>query len=134
MNEQALVEAALAARAAAHAPYSGFRVGAALACADGSVVAGANLENASLGLSVCAERNAVASAIFAGRREWTAIAIATDAEGFTPPCGACLQVLREFVSDLPVLLVSRSGAVERHRLGDFLPRPFLDFPRGGRAR
>ncbi|MBM4116241.1 cytidine deaminase [bacterium] len=129
MDEQALVAAALAARAGAHAPYSGFRVGAAIACADGSVVAAANLENASLGLSVCAERNAVAAAVFAGRRDWLAIAIATEAAGFTPPCGACLQVLREFAAELPVILVNASGERERCRLVDFLPRPFLDYPR-----
>jgi cytidine deaminase len=134
MDEQALIAAALAARAGAHAPYSGFRVGAALACADGSLIRAANLENASLGLSVCAERNAVAAAVFAGQRVWRAIAIATDAPGFTPPCGACLQVLREFSAELTVLLVDREGAVQRHQLSDFLPHPFLDYPRAGQSR
>jgi len=134
MDEQALISAALSARAGAHAPYSGFRVGAALACADGSLVRAANLENASLGLSVCAERNAVAAAVFGGQRDWRAIAIATDAPGFTPPCGACLQVLREFAAELTVLLVDRDGAVERHQLSDFLPLPFLDYPRSGQGR
>lgn len=134
MDEQALVDAALAARSRAHAPYSGFRVGAALACADGSIVAAANLENASLGLSVCAERNAVAAAVFSGRREWTAIAIATDLDSFTPPCGACLQVLREFASELTVILVKASGEREQRRLSEFLPRPFLDYPRMERPR
>ncbi|MCB1163350.1 MAG: cytidine deaminase [Candidatus Krumholzibacteriia bacterium] len=132
VDERALAEAALAAREGAHAPYSGFRVGAALACADGEIVSGANLENASLGLSVCAERNAVARAVFTGRREWRALAIATDAPDFVPPCGACLQVLREFASDLPLLLVNADGDVQRRRLGEFLPHPFLDFPRPGR--
>lgn len=134
MDERALIAAALAARAGAHAPYSGFRVGVALACADGTVFSAANLENASLGLSVCAERNAVAAAVFAGQRAWTAIAIATDAPGFTPPCGACLQVLREFAAELTILLVDRDGAVERHRLSEFLPHPFVDYPRPGPAR
>lgn len=134
MDEQALIAAALAARSRAHAPYSSFRVGAAIACADGSIVAAANLENASLGLSVCAERNAVAAAVFAGRLEWTAIAIATDLEAFTPPCGACLQVLREFAAELVVILVTASGEREHRRLSEFLPRPFLDYPRPERAR
>jgi len=134
MDEQALVAAALAARSGSHAPYSRFRVGAAIACADGGIVAAANLENASLGLSVCAERNAVAAAVFAGRREWTAIAIATDLAGFTPPCGACLQVLREFAPELTVILVNAAGECERHRLSEFLPRPFLDYPRPERTR
>jgi cytidine deaminase len=134
MDERGLIAAALAARAGAHAPYSGFRVGVALACADGTVFSAANLENASLGLSVCAERNAVAAAVFAGQRAWTAIAIATDAPGFTPPCGACLQVLREFAAELTILLVDRQGAVERRRLSEFLPHPFVDYPRPGPAR
>jgi cytidine deaminase len=132
VDERALVDAALAAREGAHAPYSGFRVGAALACADGEIVGAANLENASLGLSVCAERNAVARAVFTGRRDWSALAIATDAEDFVPPCGACLQVLREFVGELPLLLVNARGEVQHRLLSEFLPHPFLDFPRPGR--
>lgn len=134
MDGQALVAAALAARSGSHAPYSRFRVGAAIACLDGSIVAAANLENASLGLSVCAERNAVAAAVFTGRREWTAIAIATDLDSFTPPCGACLQVLREFAPELTVILVNAAGECERHPLSEFLPRPFLDYPRPERTR
>jgi cytidine deaminase len=134
MDERALIAAALAARAGAHAPYSGFRVGVALACADGTIFSAANLENASLGLSVCAERNAVAAAVFAGQRAWAAIAIATDAAGFTPPCGACLQVMREFAAELTILLVDRQGAVERRRLSEFLPHPFVDYPRPGPGR
>jgi cytidine deaminase len=134
MDEQALIAAALAARAGAYAPYSGFRVGVALLAGDGTLFRAANLENASLGLSVCAERNAIAAAVFAGHQAWTAIAIATDAPGFTPPCGACLQVMREFTAELTILLVDREGAVARHRLRDFLPHPFVDYPRPGPGR
>lgn len=125
-----LIRAALDARSGAHAPYSGFRVGAALRTDDGTLLSAANLENASLGLSVCAERNLVARAVFDGRRDWRRLAIATDADAFTPPCGACLQVLREFASDLEILLVNAAGDCRVHRLADFLPRPFTDYPRG----
>ena len=129
MDDRELARRALAARDGAHAPYSRFRVGAAILCADGEVVEAANLENASLGLSVCAERNAAARAVFLGRRDWTRIAVATDAADFVPPCGACLQVLREFAAELEVLLVNASGDVQRHRLADLAPHPFTDYPR-----
>ena len=132
MDDRDLARAALEARERAHAPYSGFKVGAALLCEDGSVLRAANLENASLGLSVCAERNVAAKAVFDGKAAWRRLAIATDADGFTPPCGACLQVLREFVpedGDLEILLVNREGEIERRMLGDFLPLPFRDYPR-----
>jgi cytidine deaminase len=134
MDEAQLAREALAAREGSHSPYSGFRVGVALLCEDGSLIRAANLENASLGLSVCAERNAVAAAVSSGRRRWARLAIATDADGFIPPCGACLQVLREFVpagEELEILLVNREGERERRRLGEFLPLPFTDYPRGG---
>lgn len=133
MDDLSLTREAMTARDGAHAPYSGFRVGAALLCEDGSLIRAANLENASLGLSVCAERNAVARAVFDGHRRWRALAVATDAEGFTPPCGACLQVLQEFLpvaGELAILLVNRDGDCERHMLADFLPRPFREYPRG----
>ncbi len=134
MDDAQLAREALAARERSHSPYSGFRVGVALLCEDGSLVRAANLENASLGLSVCGERNAVAAAVSAGQRRWKRLAVATDAEGFIPPCGACLQVLREFVpagEELEILLVNNRGERENRRLGEFLPLPFTDYPRGG---
>ena len=130
MDDASLCQAALAARDGAHVPYSGFRVGAALLCEDGALIRAANLENASLGLSVCAERNAVARAVFEGHRIWRKLAIATDAEDFVPPCGACRQVLAEFANDLEILLVNRRGERRALQLADLIPVPFKDYPRG----
>lgn len=124
---QRLSEAALAALERAHAPYSGFQVGAALLDAQGGIHTGCNVENASLGLSSCAERNAVFRAVAEGRRDFRALVIATTAEELTPPCGACRQVLVEFAPDLEILLVNTNGQRERHALGELLPRAFLDF-------
>ncbi|MCP4548219.1 MAG: cytidine deaminase [bacterium] len=128
MSDRDLARAASEARNMAYAPYSKFRVGAALLLEDGSIMTAANLENASFGLSVCAERNLAARAIHAHRRDWVKLAIATDAEGFIPPCGACLQVIREFVEDIEILLVNNRGETEGTRLSDLLPKPFTDFP------
>jgi cytidine deaminase len=102
-NEAELMVAARAAREHAYAPYSAFAVGAALLCEDGSVVAGCNVENASYGLTMCAERAAVAAAVAQGKRRFIAIAVAGPIEGATPPCGGCRQVLSEFAPALRVL-------------------------------
>src|SRR5690348_9347405 len=105
-----LVEAAWRAREHAHAPYSGFRVGAALRTADGALIAGCNVENAAYPLCTCAERGAVAAAVGLGHLRpgaLVALAIATEADRPTPPCGACRQVLAEFAERLPVLLLNR---------------------------
>ena len=101
--QQALIEAALAAQERAYAPYSKFMVGAAVLAEDGTITAGANVENASYGLSLCAEQVAVGAAASTGARTFTAVAIAT--RGGAPPCGACRQVLAEFGSAMEVLLV-----------------------------
>ena len=109
----------------AHAPYSRFPVGAALLAESGKVYAATNVENASFGLSVCAERSAVFQAVAAGERRFSALAVVTDTPEPTPPCGACRQVLREFVEDLPVALAGRPGTkVQTHRLSDLLPQAF----------
>ncbi len=127
-DERALADAAIAARDAAHAPYSEYRVGAALLCADGTVVAGCNVENASYGLTVCAERNAVFAAVAAGERRFTAVAVATEDGG--SPCGACRQVLREFCPPpqdrrFGILLVDGKGRIKRRRtLAELLPESF----------
>jgi|MudIll2142460700_1097286.scaffolds.fasta_scaffold15906_3 cytidine deaminase len=118
-----LVEAARAAQANAYAPYSRFRVGAAVLAADGRVFPGCNLENGSLGLTVCAERNAVAAAVVAGARP-VAVAVVTD-QDYVGPCGACRQVLSEFEPAMPVVLVARDGGRPRTTtLARLLPGAF----------
>ena len=123
-----LVGAAMAARENAHAPYSNFRVGAALAAVDGRVFQGCNVENATYGLTVCAERVAVWSAMAAGvkPREFTAIAICADTDHLTPPCGACRQILWEFCGDIPVILTNLQGRQETHSLAALFPKGFDD--------
>ena len=118
-----LVEAALKARENAHAPFSGFKVGAALEDAAGRIHTGCNVENATLGLTVCAERVAVFVAISQGVREFKRIAVAADSASLTPPCGACRQVLWELCGDLEVVLADLEGRTERLRMKDLLPRP-----------
>lgn len=107
--DAALLDAARAARAHAYAPYSQYRVGAALRCADGAIYSGANVENASCGLSMCAERTAVFSAVASGRLAFEALAIAGPERTATPPCGACRQVLAEFGTALRVLYTTPAG-------------------------
>jgi cytidine deaminase len=121
----ALVAAARAARRNAYAPYSRFRVGAAVLGDDGAVHGGCNVENASYGLTMCAERNAVGAAAAAGARRIAAVAVASATAPPTPPCGACLQVLVELgAPDTPVLLAGPRGAPLRTTLGELLPRAF----------
>jgi cytidine deaminase len=123
-DRAALVSAARAARRRAHAPYSGFRVGAAV-LAGGAVHAGANVENASYGLTLCAERVAVGAAVASGARAIDAVAVASGTTEPTPPCGACLQTLAEFAGpSLPVLLVGAGGRRVETTLGELLPRAF----------
>jgi cytidine deaminase len=119
-----LIAAALAAREQAYAKYSNFRVGAALLGASGAIYRGCNVENASYGLTQCAERTAVTTAIAAGERSFSAIAVAVPGGG--TPCGACRQVLAEFADDLPVLLIDAdnpSRTIETN-LRDLLPGKF----------
>ena len=119
-----LVEEALAAREQAHAPFSKFKVGAALEAENGRVFTGCNVENATYGLTVCAERVAVFKAISEGARKFKRIAVAADTEVLTPPCGACRQILWEFCGDVEVVLVNLHGKSETMRLKDLFPRPF----------
>lgn len=118
-----LVERARASRKNAYAPYSGFSVGAALLAKNGEIYCGANVENASYGLAICAERSAVASAVTAGQREFAAIAIAGPDSAATVPCGACRQVLSEFGSSLVVLYTTPEG-VSTTTLDQLLPLRF----------
>jgi cytidine deaminase len=108
----------------AYAPYSRFRVGAAVVARGGKVFGGSNVENASYGLTLCAERSAVGAAVAAGERELRAVVIQGPRQTFTPPCGACRQVLVEFNPRLEVILVNRSGRVCRRWLDRLLPGAF----------
>ena len=119
-----LTDAALAARENAHAPYSHFQVGAALESEDGRVITGCNVENATYGLSVCAERVAVLKAISEGLRKFRRIAVAADTDVLTPPCGACRQILWEFCGDIEITLTNLHGKTETLHLKDLFPRPF----------
>ncbi|MFL6268095.1 MAG: cytidine deaminase [Actinomycetes bacterium] len=122
-----LVAAARAARERAYAPYSGFRVGAALLTAQGDVITAANVENASYGLAICAERSAVVAAVAAGSRSFQSIAVAGNGPDPVTPCGACRQVLREFPkgADLEVLCAGETGEeVRTTTLGALLPDSF----------
>jgi len=118
-----LVEAAAAVRDNAHAPYSGYRVGAAVLTADGRVFVGCNVENASYGLSVCAERHAVAAAVAAGCRDLAAVAVVTASSPPASPCGACRQVLAEF-GDLEVVLANLAGERRVTTVAGLLPDAF----------
>ena len=120
----ALVEAARAARLHAHAPFSRFQVGAALLGTDGRVFIGCNVENATYGLTVCAERVAVFKAVSEGCRSFTRIAVVADTNEPTPPCGACRQILWEFGGDLEVILANLTSGQAVYRLRDLLPYPF----------
>ena len=126
-----LVAAARAVRERSYSPYSHFAVGAALLGASGRIHAGTNVENASFGLAICAERAAICRAVAAGEREFVAIAVATGDPHPTPPCGACRQVLHEFAPGLVVLLAGAGEAVEEWSLAALLPRAFTTF--GGAA-
>ncbi len=119
-----LRERAFAALERAYAPYSSFRVGAALLGTDGSVAEGCNVENASYPAGICAERGALSCAVARGLRSFEAIAIATEATEPTPPCGMCLQALAEFAPRLTVVSVTRGGASARWGLGELLPHIF----------
>jgi cytidine deaminase len=119
-----LIAAARRARRHAFAPYSGFKVGAALVTADGTVVTGCNIENATYGLTVCAERVAMFTALSAGHRRFTRIAVVADTAAPTPPCGACRQILWEFAGDIEVVLANLRRETGRYQLSDLLPLPF----------
>lgn len=118
-----LIERAREAQRQAHAPYSEFRVGAALESADGAVFLGANVENASFGLTNCAERVALGAAVTAGARKFRRIVIVTDADTPTAPCGACRQALAEFGLDVTVESVGKGGT-KRWNLSELLPDAF----------
>jgi cytidine deaminase len=123
--EEDLIKVASLARQRAHAPYSKYRVGAAIRTRRNKVHAGANVENASYGLTVCAERTAAFAAVNAGDREFDAIAIVIDDDRLPSPCGACRQVLAEFSPNMKVVLATTGGLRKEATLTDLLPDPFL---------
>jgi cytidine deaminase len=122
--EGPLVAAAIDARRFAQARYSGFQVGAALETQDGVVVGGCNIENATYGLTVCAERVALFKALSDGHTVFTRIAVVADTEDPTPPCGPCRQLLWEYCGDIEVVLANLDRTIGRYRLSALLPMPF----------
>ena len=119
-----LISAALQARENAHAPFSKVKVGAALEDANGRIHTGCNVENATYGLSLCAERVAVFKAISDSARAFKRVAVVADTETLTPPCGACRQILWEFCGDVEIILANLSGKSEVLKLGALFPKPF----------
>jgi len=121
---EALIASAKQARENAHAPYSDFRVGAAIRATSGRIFGGCNVENATYGLTVCAERIAIFKAMSEGERGFDAIAVVTDADILTPPCGACRQLIWEFCGDVSVILANLKGKAEVIQMRSLFPRPF----------
>src|ERR1700733_13485252 len=123
-SHDGLIAAARTAREHAHAPYSNFRVGAAVRAKSGRIFTGCNVENATYGLTLCAERVAIFKAISEGERGFDAVAVVADTDSLTPPCGSCRQILWEFCGDAEVVLANLQGKVERYRMSALLPKPF----------
>ena len=123
-QDAALIAAARRARRNARAAFSGFEVGAAIETADGTIVTGCNIENATYGLTICAERVAIFKAISDGHRKFRRVAIVTPPDAPTPPCGACRQILWEFAGDIEVILANLRRETGRHQLSELLPFPF----------
>lgn len=130
-TDEALIAEARAARERSIAPYSEFRVGAALRTRSGLVIPGCNIESATYGLTVCAERVALLTALAAGEREFDRIAVVSQTEVPVTPCGACRQLLWEYCGDIPVILSSLKGEQRRFRLSELLPHPFSFTPEVG---
>jgi cytidine deaminase len=122
--EQSLLAAAIDARRHAQAAYSGFQVGAALETSDGRVITGCNIENATYGLTLCAERVALVKALSEGVTVFTRIAVVADTEDPTPPCGSCRQLLWEYCGDIEVILGNLKKTTGHHRLAELIPLPF----------
>ena len=123
-NEKELIEAAQNVRERAYAPYSNFKVGAAIRTKGGKIYTGCNVESASYGLTVCAERVAIWKAVSEGEKEFTEIAVAADTHELTPPCGVCRQIIWEFCGDIPVIFANLKGNTETVQMSELLPRAF----------
>jgi cytidine deaminase len=126
MNYTQLAEEAIKAKSKAYSPYSKFHVGAALLTENNKIYLGANIENSSYSLTICAERTAVFNAYLEGERKFKAIAIASDAEDFCPPCGACRQVISDLCSNIDVVLVNQKKETKIFKLAELLPFAFGD--------
>lgn len=124
MNDRELLRIAKEASLNAYVPYSGFPVGAALECEDGTVYTGCNVENAAYGDTICAERTAVVKAVSEGRRSFTRIAVYGEGQGYCMPCGSCRQVLSEFSPDMEVLCAKAGGAYVSYPLSRLMPYTF----------
>ena len=120
----ALIAAASKVRENAHAKFSNFKVGAALRTPGGKIYPGCNIENATFGLTLCAERVAIFKAVSEGERRFDAIAVVTDTDVLTSPCGACRQIIWEFCGDIPVILANLQGKTEILRMSQLFPKPF----------
>ena len=123
-STEELVDAAKTARENSYAPYSDFRVGAAIEMEDGEIYSGCNVESASYGLTVCAERVAIWKAISEGKHKVKGIAVVADTKELTPPCGVCRQIIWEFGGNIPVTLANLNGGRETIEMKDLLPRAF----------
>ncbi len=124
MKVSNLIREARRARLNARAAYSGFKVGAALETTKGKAYAGCNVENSTYGLTVCAERVAIWNALSEGKSEFRRLAVVTDSDGLTPPCGACRQIIWEFCGDIEIILSNLQGATAKYRMSDLFPTPF----------
>jgi cytidine deaminase len=123
-TEEELIKAAAEARERAYAPYSNFKVGAAVEAENGDIYIGCNVESASYGLTVCAERVAIWKGISCGEKRFTRMAVVVDTEELTPPCGVCRQIIWEFCGDVPVILSNLHGKTETIQMSELLPRAF----------
>jgi cytidine deaminase len=119
-----LVESAKKVREMAYAPFSNFRVGAAVRTKNGKIYTGCNVESASYGLTVCAERIAIWKAVSEGEREFVRVSVVADTEELTPPCGVCRQIIWEFCGDIPVTFANLKGKTETVQMSELLPRAF----------
>lgn len=123
-SNEKLIEAARKVRENAHAPFSNFKVGAAIKTKSGAIFTGCNIENATYGLTICAERVAIFKAISEGETEFTQIAVVADTDELTPPCGACRQIIWEFCGDIPLTMANLKDKAETLAMKELFPRAF----------
>ena len=123
-TDKKLIKSAISARENAHAPYSNFKVGAALLSESGEIITGCNVENATYGLTICAERTAIFKAISEGKHKFEKIAVVADTENLTPPCGACRQIIWEFCGDVEVILANLKGTTKTFQMRELFPNAF----------